>query len=89
MCRVRDLSSGDTGSAAPPNTPPPRKYKLAEFRYGREEMLALVTDDYEMPLGLKEFEDIINEKPNQPLAFIPLSDEEEVYIFIKQFYMHQ
>ena len=41
-------------------------------------MLALVTDEYEMPLGLKEFEDIINEKPNQPLAFIPLSDEEEV-----------
>ena len=41
-------------------------------------MLALVTDDYEMPLGLKEFEDIINEKPNQPLAFVPLSEEEEV-----------
>lgn len=74
---VRDLSSGDTGAAAPPNTPPPRKYKLAEFRYGREEMLALVSEEYEMPLGLKEFEDIINEKPIQPLAFIALSEEEE------------
>lgn len=80
LSRVRDLSSGDTGAAAPPNTPPPRKYKLAEFRYGREEMLALVSDDYEMPLGLKEFQDIINERPVPPLAFIPLSDEEEVNI---------
>jgi len=45
-------------------------------------MLALVTEDYEMPLGLKEFEDIINDKPNQPLAFIPLSDEEEVPVLV-------
>ncbi|XP_057304070.1 GRB10-interacting GYF protein 2-like isoform X3 [Hydractinia symbiolongicarpus] len=74
---VRDLSSGDSGAAAPPNTPPPRKYKLAEFRYGREEMLALLSEDYEIPLGLKEFEDIINERPVAPLAFIPVSEEEE------------
>ena len=76
--RVRDLSSGDSGAAAPPNTPPPRKYKLAEFRYGREEMLALLAEDYEIPLGLKDFEDIINERPVQPLAFVDVSEEEEV-----------
>ncbi|XP_047137848.1 GRB10-interacting GYF protein 2 isoform X1 [Hydra vulgaris] len=74
---VRDLSSGDNNVAAPPNTPPPRKYKLAEFRYGREEMLALLSDNYDLPLGLKEFEDIINKRPVQPLAFIPVSEEEE------------
>lgn len=76
--RVRDLSSGDSGAAAPPNTPPPRKYKLAEFRYGREEMLALLAEDYEIPLGLKDFEDIINDRPVQPLAFVDVSEEEEV-----------
>ena len=75
------MSSGDTGAAAPPNTPPPRKYKLAEFRYGREEMLALVSEMYELPLGLKDFEDIINERPVPPLAIIPLSEEEEVSIY--------
>lgn len=78
LFRVRDLSSGDSGAAAPPNTPPPRKYKLAEFRYGREEMLALLAEDYEIPLGLKDFEDIINERPVQPLAFVDVSEEEEV-----------
>ena len=41
-------------------------------------MLALLHDTYEMPLGLKDFEDITNERPVQPLAFIPVSDEEEV-----------
>ena len=78
--RVRDLSSGDNNAAAPPNTPPPRKYKLAEFRYGREEMLALLSDNYDFPLGLKEFEDIINKRPVQPLAFVPVSEEEEVIL---------
>ena len=42
-------------------------------------MLALVAEEYEMPLGLKEFQDIINERPVPPLSFIPLSEEEEVY----------
>lgn len=54
-CRLRALSggggSGGSGGgsscavASPPLSPALPKYKLAEFRYGREEMLALYVKD--------------------------------------------
>lgn len=39
-CRLRALSSGGS-VASPPPSPAMPKYKLADYRYGREEMLAL------------------------------------------------
>lgn len=43
-CRLRALSSG--GSViSPPLSPALPKYKLADYRYGREEMLALYVKD--------------------------------------------
>lgn len=54
-CRLRALSggggSGGSGGgsscavASPPLSPALPKYKLADFRYGREEMLALYVKD--------------------------------------------
>lgn len=54
-CRLRALSGGGgSGSssggsscavASPPLSPALPKYKLADFRYGREEMLALYVKD--------------------------------------------
>jgi hypothetical protein len=38
--RLRALSSGSS-VASPPSSPAMPKYKLADYRYGREEMLAL------------------------------------------------
>lgn len=38
--RLRALSSGSS-MASPPPSPAMPKYKLADYRYGREEMLAL------------------------------------------------
>lgn len=55
LCRLRALSGGGGGGgsgggsgcavASPPLSPALPKYKLAEYRYGREEMLALYVKD--------------------------------------------
>lgn len=52
LCRLRALSGGGGGSGgssnavvSPPLSPAMPKYKLAEYRYGREEMLALYVKD--------------------------------------------
>lgn len=55
LCRLRALSggggSGSSGGgsscavASPPLSPALPKYKLADYRYGREEMLALYVKD--------------------------------------------
>lgn len=52
LCRLRALSGGGGGGggssnavASPPLSPALPKYKLADYRYGREEMLALYIKD--------------------------------------------
>lgn len=63
-------------------TPPPSpgfgKYKLAEHRYGREEMLALFNPDIDPPEEIKKLTPVYVEKKQQPLALVPLSEEEQV-----------
>lgn len=55
------------------------KYKLAEYRYGREEMLALYVKENKVPDEMqdKEFAVILNEEPLQPLALLPLTEDEQ------------
>ncbi|TRY57598.1 hypothetical protein DNTS_032181 [Danionella cerebrum] len=60
---LRALSSGGSVSS-PPASPAMPKYKLAEYRYGREEMLALYIKDNK-------------DEPQQPLALLPLTEEEQ------------
>lgn len=61
LCRLRALSGGGGGGgssgvgsgctvASPPLSPALPKYKLAEYRYGREEMLALYVKDNKVGL---------------------------------------
>ncbi|CAM4641430.1 unnamed protein product, partial [Lepidochelys kempii] len=72
------LSSG--GAWLPPRPLLPcQKYKLAEYRYGREEMLALYVKENKVPEELqdKEFAAILQEEPLQPLALVPLTEEEQ------------
>jgi len=55
------------------------QYKLAEHRYGREELLAL----YKMTSSVTpDLEDttIMLPKPVPPLALVPMSEEEQVII---------
>lgn len=69
--------------ASPPASPgfiP--KYKLAEHRYGREEMLALFVPNSSVPDNLKRFPSVCVDKVQHPLAFVPLSDEEQVNFFV-------
>ncbi|KAB0398193.1 hypothetical protein E2I00_014891 [Balaenoptera physalus] len=76
---LRALSSGGS-VASPPPSPAMPKYKLADYRYGREEMLALYVKESKVPDELqdKEFAAVLQEEPLQPLALEPLTEEEQV-----------
>ncbi|KAG5853309.1 hypothetical protein ANANG_G00071790 [Anguilla anguilla] len=67
------------GSVTSPPPPAMPKYKLAEYRYGREEMLALYVKDNKVPEDMqdKEFSAILQDEPLQPLALVPLTEEEQ------------
>ncbi|XP_072255339.1 GRB10-interacting GYF protein 1 isoform X2 [Pyxicephalus adspersus] len=75
---LRALSSGGS-IASPPPSPAMPKYKLADYRYGREEMLALYVKENKVPEEMqdKEFAVILNEEPLQPLALLPLTEDEQ------------
>ncbi|KTF74662.1 hypothetical protein cypCar_00040870 [Cyprinus carpio] len=75
---LRALSSGGSVSS-PPASPAMPKYKLAEYRYGREEMLALYVKDNKVPEEMqdKEFAAILQDEPQLPLALLPLTEEEQ------------
>ncbi|XP_073437344.1 GRB10-interacting GYF protein 2 isoform X4 [Dendrobates tinctorius] len=75
---LRALSSGGS-IISPPLSPALPKYKLADYRYGREEMLALYVKDNKVPSDLldKEFLPILKEDPLLPLALVPFTEEEQ------------
>uniref|UniRef100_A0A4W5K999 GRB10 interacting GYF protein 1 n=1 Tax=Hucho hucho TaxID=62062 RepID=A0A4W5K999_9TELE len=78
LVMLRALSSGGSVMSPPPSPAMP-KYKLAEYRYGREEMLALYIKDNKAPEDMqdKEFAAILQDEPMQPLALEPLTEEEQ------------
>ncbi|XP_029789444.1 GRB10-interacting GYF protein 2 isoform X3 [Suricata suricatta] len=75
---LRALSSGGS-ITSPPLSPALPKYKLADYRYGREEMLALFLKDNKIPSDLldKEFLPVLQEEPLSPLALVPFTEEEQ------------
>ena len=85
--RLRTLSDSGNSShtSATPVTPPvssssmmPPQYKLAEHRYGREEMLALYTSSSSIVPDISDTS-IMTSKPFGPLCLEPMSEEEQVY----------
>lgn len=80
MChyRLRALSDGTTVTSPPPSPGFAAKYKLAEHRYGREEMLAMWHPHTKMADIMKEFPAIASDKPLQPMALLPLTEDEQV-----------
>ena len=73
--------SGGDGSEAQTKTLTTKRFKLADFRYSKEDMLELFEENISIPIDLKEFGDVImQETQNQPLSFIPLSKDEEVRV---------
>uniref|UniRef100_A0A672KHH3 GRB10 interacting GYF protein 1 n=1 Tax=Sinocyclocheilus grahami TaxID=75366 RepID=A0A672KHH3_SINGR len=75
---LRALSRGGSVTSPPPSPAMP-KSKLADYRYGREEMLALYVKDNKIPEDMqdKELAAILQEEPQQPLALVPLTEEEQ------------
>uniref|UniRef100_A0A8K9UYE8 GRB10 interacting GYF protein 1b n=1 Tax=Oncorhynchus mykiss TaxID=8022 RepID=A0A8K9UYE8_ONCMY len=76
---LRALSRGRSVTSPPPSPALP-KSKLADYRYGREEMLALYIKDDKPPEDItqdKEFAAILQDEPVQPLALEPLTEEEQ------------
>ncbi|XP_054851074.1 GRB10-interacting GYF protein 1 isoform X2 [Eublepharis macularius] len=75
---LRALSGGGSVTSPPPSPAMP-KYKLAEYRYGREEMLALYVKDNKVPEEIRdtEFSALLQDDPLQPLALVPLTEEEQ------------
>uniref|UniRef100_A0A3Q2U3R1 GRB10 interacting GYF protein 2 n=1 Tax=Fundulus heteroclitus TaxID=8078 RepID=A0A3Q2U3R1_FUNHE len=82
MAETQTLNFGPECSNAvtsPPLSPALPKYKLADYRYGREEMLALYVKDNKIPIDLhdKEFLPILQEEPLPPLALVSFTEEEQ------------
>lgn len=57
------------------------RYQLAEFRYGREEMLSLFDKSIQIPEILPKFRKLFVEKIQCPLALSPSSEDEVVSNF--------
>ncbi|XP_052820959.1 GRB10-interacting GYF protein 2-like isoform X2 [Mya arenaria] len=75
---LRQLSGGNNVGTPPPSPAPGfGKYKLADYRYGREEMLALFTPTEGVPEELQQFHAILADKSQEPMAFMPPTEEEQ------------
>ncbi|XP_014662169.1 PREDICTED: PERQ amino acid-rich with GYF domain-containing protein 2-like [Priapulus caudatus] len=73
---LRALSGGSSVTSPPPSPGLP-KFKLAQYRYGREEMLALFNPPAQPPDDLLPVTSLVSEKSLHPLAFSPLSEDEQ------------
>ena len=60
-----------------------KKFKLAEFRYGKEELLQLFVNNPERPADMPMVPPICVTQPSPPLAFVPLTDDEQVGQIVK------
>lgn len=65
------------GVAAPVPSTGVTKYKLAKYRYGREEMLAMFDQNVPMPDSLREFQQLAVENTQPPLALVTMTEEEQ------------
>lgn len=72
--RLRFLS-GNAGNSELP------KYELADYRYGREEMLALFDKNAVAPESLSKIGVLFVANMQLPLALMPMSDEEIVSLW--------
>lgn len=81
--RLRNLTqpseSGLGGTGGGPSNSITPRYQLADYRYGREEMLAMFGNIKPIvPEGLDSFPMLFIEKPLPPLALIQMTEEETV-----------
>ena len=81
LTRLRNLSS-DTHCRSQSPSAPTSRFKLAEHRYTREDMLTLFSPDPEAPPELKATPKIFIEKALEPLGFTNPTETEQVLFII-------
>ncbi|XP_060532401.1 GRB10-interacting GYF protein 2 isoform X2 [Cylas formicarius] len=72
---IRNLSSDGSGAGVGASGSATR-YQLADYRYGREEMLALFDRNIKPPACLTNFKSLYSETTLPPLALLPSSEDE-------------
>lgn len=77
-CSTGAGGGGTTTLSAP-------RYQLAEYRYGREEMLALYDRNHKPPEPLTTFVALYVEKAQPPLALIQMTEDEAVTIHLSPY----
>jgi len=71
-------ANSSTTNSSISHRPSPTKFRLAEFRYGREEMLMLYTTEEKTPETLQAVPHIISNSTVYPIALTPLTAEDQV-----------
>ncbi|XP_059154156.1 GRB10-interacting GYF protein 2-like isoform X2 [Physella acuta] len=74
---LRDLSDGGTTGSQPPTPTSAVKFKLADYRYGREEMLALFNENSPPPDQVRKHLSIFSKEIQKPITMLPLTEDEQ------------
>ncbi|KAH9488015.1 GRB10 interacting GYF protein 1 [Bulinus truncatus] len=74
---LRDLSDGGTNSSQPSTPTTSVKFKLADYRYGREEMLALYNEHSTPPDQVRKHLSIFSKEIQKPITMLPLTEDEQ------------
>ena len=87
LIRMKNSSGANHSSGSVPRTPTTptipvsmsfRKFALAEFRYGKEDILALYAENFMLSSNILQSATLIKSEIVKPMAFLPFSDEEQV-----------
>lgn len=87
LIRMKNSSGANQSSGSVPKTPTTptvanfmsfRKFALAEFRYGKEDILALYAENLTVSSNVLKSVSLITSEIVKPMAFLPYSEEEQV-----------
>lgn len=76
--RLRNLSDGGANSSQPGTPTMSVKFKLAEYRYGREEMLSLFQETSPPPDQVRKHLSIFSTEIQKPITMSTLTEDEQV-----------
>ena len=81
---VKQPPTTPTGLSSFPTTAtvPVKKFPLATHRYGKEELLQLFSEDLKRPDDIPDLSPLTRVQLLTPLSFMPLSEEEQVRLWV-------
>jgi len=86
---MKNSSGANQSSGSVPKTPTTptvpnslsfRKFTLAEFRYGKEDILALYAENLSLSSDIVQSVSLITSEFVRPMAFLPFTEEEQVIL---------